>query len=41
MPCKLIEKKAYGPVMSYEHGVGREINAKQDSFLKPLGVKMK
>ena len=41
MLCKRIGKKAYGHVMSFEYGAGREVNAEQDSFLRPSGVKMK
>lgn len=39
--CKRIEKTAQGYVVSCEDGVGREVNAEEDSFLRPLGVKMK
>ncbi len=38
MLCKRIDKKAYGCVMSCEHGVGKEVNEKRGLILKILGV---
>ncbi len=38
MLCKRMEKKAYGHVMSFEHGVGREVNGMGDFILRVLGV---
>ena len=32
MLCKRMEKKAYGHVMSFEHGVGKKVSGKGGRF---------
>lgn len=41
MLCMRIYKKAYDHVMSFEHGVGKEVSGKRGSILRMLGVRMK
>ena len=41
MLCKRIDKKTYGHVMSFEHGVGKGVNRIGDFIFGMFGVNIK